>query len=231
MMQAIARRASMGRLIAFLVTTVFAAGLAHSQTRLKVNVPYPFTVASEKLPGGDYTFTVDEFRVVVQSSRDQASVNIVSQLNGPNVVLQGGSLIFDKTADGKLILSELWMPGGSGVLLHSPAKGDARTVLEFDDLSQIAHPSGKTAYRMACARCHGENGDGNKEADKFFNISIPRLNSAEVQSKSDAEIKDIILHGTSIMPPVEVDEAGFHHRLPPQDLDVVVAYIRTLKPS
>ncbi len=229
MMHAIAQKGTMGRLIALLVTTVFAAGLAHGQTRVQVNIPYAFNLASQKLAAGDYTFIVDEYRLVVRSSHDQASLPIVSQLNGPNVVLAGGSLIFDQTADGNLVLSELWMPSGNGILLHAPRKGDRRTILQFDNLSQMAHPSGKTAYREACARCHGESGDGNTEADKFFNISIPRLNSHEIQSKSDDQIKQIILNGTSVMPPVEVEEAGFRHRLPPQDLDAVVAYIRTLK--
>jgi hypothetical protein len=31
------------------------------------------------------------------------------------------------------------------------------------------------------------------------------------------------------MPPVEIDESGFRHRLPPQDVDAVIAYVRTLK--
>ena len=57
---------------------------------------------------------------------------------------------------------------------------------------------------------------GDKNADKFFNVTIPRLNSAEVQSKSDAELKEIIIKGTRAMDPVEIDESGFRHRLPPQ---------------
>jgi len=55
------------------------------------------------------------------------------------------------------------------------------------------------------------------------------LTSPEVQGKSDAELKEIISKGTQTMPPVEVEESGFRHRLPPQDVDAVVAYLRTLK--
>jgi hypothetical protein len=50
-----------------------------------------------------------------------------------------------------------------------------------------------------------------------------------VQSKSDAELKEIINKGGSAMPPVEIDESGFRHRLPPQDVDAVIAFVRTLK--
>jgi mono/diheme cytochrome c family protein len=85
------------------------------------------------------------------------------------------------------------------------------------------------AYDQTCFRCHGAGGKGDKNADKFFNTTIPRLNSAEVQSKSDAELKEIINKGGSAMPPVEIDESGFRHRLPPQDVDAVIAFVRTLK--
>jgi len=60
-------------------------------------------------------------------------------------------------------------------------------------------------------------------------VTIPHLNSAQIKSKSDAELKAIISSGTSDMPPVEIEESGFMHRLPAQDVDAVIAYVRTLK--
>jgi len=89
--------------------------------------------------------------------------------------------------------------------------------------------SGKTAFDLTCSRCHGPAGMGDKRADKFFNTTIPRLGSAAVQSKSDAELKEIITKGSRAMDPVEVDESGFRHRLPPQSVDAVIAFVRTLK--
>jgi hypothetical protein len=50
-----------------------------------------------------------------------------------------------------------------------------------------------------------------------------------VQGKSDAELKELITKGSGAMPPVEIDESGFRHRLPAQDVDAVIAYVRTLK--
>jgi hypothetical protein len=70
---------------------------------------------------------------------------------------------------------------------------------------------------------------GDERADKFFNLPIPRLSSAPVQAKSDAELRELITKGSSQVPPVEIDEAGFRHHLPPQDVDAVISYVRTLK--
>src|SRR5208337_1175564 len=137
-------------------------------------------------------------------------------------------LVFDKTSGGH-ILCEVWIPGTDGILLHSIPKDHARDVLLLTDLNQARNVSGKGAYDLTCARCHGADGKGDARADKFFKTTIPRLSSAEVQGKSDAELREIITKGTSTMPPVEIEEAGFRHRLPPQDVDAVIAYLRTLK--
>ena len=75
--------------------------------------------------------------------------------------------------------------------------------------------SGKTTYNLTCARCHGSDGGGNTQADQFFHTNIPRLNSAAVQSKSDAELKETIAKGIRAMPPVEIEESGFRHHLAP----------------
>lgn len=230
MIQMILRNVKAARLVALAVLTVIATGLADGQTqRVKVDIPYSFTVASKKLPAGEYTFSINDLILMVQSgSNAWARSMILTPLSGPPAFLQGGSLVFDKTNKGR-VLSELWLPSGAGVLVHSVPKGHDRDVLTFSELSQSAKASGKTAFNLTCAHCHGKDGRGNADADKFFKITIPQLASAEVQAKSDAELKEIIAEGTATMPPVEVEESGFRHRLPPQDVDAVIAYVRTLK--
>jgi mono/diheme cytochrome c family protein len=113
--------------------------------------------------------------------------------------------------------------------VHAISKGGDRVVISGATLDANHTYSGKAAYSLTCARCHGDNGKGNPEADKFFGLTIPRLNTPQVQSKTDAELKQLITEGSSVMPPVEIDESGFRHRLPPQDVDAVIAYVRTLK--
>jgi cytochrome c553 len=220
-----------GRLLAFLLVTFLAVGPAFGQRGQveRVQIPYEFTVGSKVLPAGTYTFSVADILVrVVSATGGEVRERIITRINGPNQFLRDGSLVFDKTGGGH-ILSELWIPGEDGILLHSIPKDHSREVFLFSGLSQTREVSGKAAYNLTCGRCHGPDGKGDEAADKFFKTKIPRLSSAEVQGKSDAELREIITQGSREMPPVEIDESGFRHRLPPQDVDAVIAYVRTLK--
>lgn len=233
MKQVSRKYAAAGRFLAFSLVAVFAAGLAYGQMRaVRFSVPYGFTVGSTKLPAGTYTFSISSGAfpaLMVQSEKGaSARTNIISQINGPNSLYRGGYLVFDKE-DGGLILSEVWISGTDGELVHPVPKGHNRLGLSGSGLDENRTYSGKAAFNLTCARCHGENGKGNEEADKFFGQKVPNLTSAEVQGKSDAELRQLINQGTSVMPPVEIDESGFRHRLPPQDVDAVIAYMRTLK--
>lgn len=217
----------------FLFITLFATGLAYGQgENITFNIPYGFTAGSKALPAGRYTFSISRqlSRLTVASDQTGSTgVSILSWMVGPNELFQGGYLVFDNATNGHLVLSEVWLTGTDGALVHSIPGGHDRLGISGTSLDMSRTYSGKTAYSLTCARCHGENGKGNPEADKFFGVKIPRLTSAEVQGKSDAQLKLIISQGTSVMPPVEIDESGFRHRLPPQDVDAVVAYLRTLK--
>jgi len=229
MQQMKTRGAMARRLMAFILVTFFAAVPAFGQSE-RVKIPYEFTFASKVLPAGMYTFSVTGTTLQVQSATGEALRSIIiTRLGGPSEFLRDGSLVFDKTAGGR-ILSEVWMPGTDGILVHSNPKGYSREILIFTSgLNQNPNISGRVAYDRTCGKCHGPDGKGDERADKFFNITIPRLSSAEVQGKTDAELREIITKGTSTMPPVEIEESGFRHRLPPQAVDAVIAYLRTLK--
>jgi cytochrome c5 len=220
------------RLMAFILFTVFASGLAYGQIHaISFSVPYAFAVGSKALPAGTYTFSTsrDLSSLKVESATAGSAVeNVITRISGPNDLYQGGYLIFDKAAKG-LILSEVWISGADGILVHSIPKGHERVGVSGTTLDMNRSYSGKTAYNLTCARCHGDNGIGNPEADKFFGKTIPRLSSAEVQAMTDAQLKKQITQGDNLMPPVEIDESGFRHRLPPQDVEAVIAYLRTLK--
>jgi hypothetical protein len=231
MQQMKTQRAMARRLMAFIFVTFVAVGPAFGQTGQteRTEIPYEFTFASKVLPAGTYIFSVTKFGLQMQSATGELfRAPIVARLSGPNEFLRDGSLVFDKTGGGH-ILSEVWLPGTDGILLHGNPKNHSREVLLFSGLNRTRNVSGRAAYNLTCGRCHGPDGKGDARADKFFNITIPRLSSAEVQGKSDAELREIITKGTSTMPPVEIDESGFRHRLPPQDVDAVIAYVRTLK--
>jgi mono/diheme cytochrome c family protein len=221
-----------GSFMAFILVTFFAVAGAFGQpeTVMRFEIPYGFNVGSKALPAGTYTFKSEESMLRVQSATAAAMAltNIVARLNRPEELIRDGYLIFDKSDSG-LTLSEVWIPGKEGVYLRAVAKGHTRFVLAGTAMNPDRSYPGKAAYNLTCAKCHGEKGEGIQAAEKFFNVSIPKLNSANVQAKTDAELKELITQGSQAMPPVEVDEAGFRHRLPQQDVDAVIAYVRTLK--
>lgn len=80
---------------------------------------------------------------------------------------------------------------------------------------------GEAVYSMKCRNCHAADGAGNPAIGKMMNVTLKPLGSAEVQAKSDADLKAVVTAGTGKMKPV----AG----LSPADVDNVIAYVRTLK--
>lgn len=81
--------------------------------------------------------------------------------------------------------------------------------------------AGQKVYTAKCRTCHGPAGQGNPAMAKVLKAEIRDLGSAEVQHKSDDELKKESRDGTGRMKPT----AG----LTGADLENVIAYIRTLK--
>jgi mono/diheme cytochrome c family protein len=77
-----------------------------------------------------------------------------------------------------------------------------------------AAADGKAVYDAKCKGCHKPDGSG------MAAMKMRALGSAEVQAKSDADLKKDITAGNGKMKPVAVAD--------PQAADLV-AYIRTLK--
>jgi mono/diheme cytochrome c family protein len=81
--------------------------------------------------------------------------------------------------------------------------------------------AGQAAFDVSCKSCHGADGTPNAAVARMLKVDIKDLKSAEVQGKSDDDIKKVITQGTGKMVPV--------HSVSGADLDNVVAYIRSLK--
>lgn len=94
-------------------------------------------------------------------------------------------------------------------------------------VSSFGQTSGKEVYDKTCKECHGDAGQGNSLADKFYEVRIPRLNSDFVQKKSDAELKEIMTKGRRRMGPPRVGQMMKHPTT--NEMDAVIAYIRSLK--
>ena len=88
---------------------------------------------------------------------------------------------------------------------------------------------GKAIFDKTCKECHGEKGKGNLTADKFYQVTIPRLTSKFVQDKSDAELKEIIIKGKRQMKAVRPGQPLMQHHGKSEWVDDVISYVRTLK--
>ncbi len=80
---------------------------------------------------------------------------------------------------------------------------------------------GGGVYTRACRKCHGADGNGVAPIGKALKVELKPLGGADVQKKSDDQIKKDITEGTGKM----VKVAG----LSADDVTNVIAYVRTLK--
>lgn len=83
--------------------------------------------------------------------------------------------------------------------------------------------AGKEVYLKKCASCHGQQGEAREAIAKSLNVKMKHLGSAEVQAKSDADVKKAIGQGAGKMKAVADLDA--------KAVDDVLAFFRTLKAS
>ena len=74
-------------------------------------------------------------------------------------------------------------------------------------------------FKSKCAMCHGPDGAGKTMMGE--KLKIPDLQSADVQKKSDADLKTIIIKGKDKMP-------EYGTKLSKEQIDCLVKYIRDL---
>ncbi len=92
------------------------------------------------------------------------------------------------------------------VPLLSSVKGDAA--------------AGKVSFAKRCASCHGASGEGKESIAKMLKVEMRHLGSKEVQAKSDADLRKVIVEGTGKMKPVK--------GLTDAEVANVIAYVRSL---
>lgn len=84
---------------------------------------------------------------------------------------------------------------------------------------------GKTLFRQSCGHCHGLDGKGDGEFGGYLNPPPANLASENTQSKSDMELKDVIMNGRSGTAMV-----GFEGALEEEQWNDLLAYLRSLNP-
>jgi len=226
-------RTTMMVTLSALLAFASAYGQAPSQHSLSGNVPFEFTLNKKVLPAGTYAFTLSRntggflLLTVSGGAAGKTTVPVLTKLGG-SFDPGDARLVFD-TFDSSHVLSEVWIPGEGGLLIQSTPKDHTHQSLVVVVSGPSMKLSGDKIYEQTCQKCHGPKGQGNPAADKFFQVTIPKLASAQVQAKSDEELKDVIMHGKRNMPPVRIGQATVQHLLPPDSVDAVIAFIRTFK--
>ena len=86
--------------------------------------------------------------------------------------------------------------------------------------STLSLAQGADTFKAKCAMCHGPDGKGDTAMGKKF--AVKDLGSAEVQSKSDADLTTIITKGKDKMP-------AYDGKLTNEQIEGLVKFIRTLK--
>lgn len=86
-------------------------------------------------------------------------------------------------------------------------------------IASFAADEGADLYKSKCAMCHGPDGAGKTLMGE--KLKIPDLRSAEVQKKTDADLKALIAKGKDKMPAYEA-------KLSKEQIDKLVIYIRDL---
>jgi mono/diheme cytochrome c family protein len=86
-------------------------------------------------------------------------------------------------------------------------------------ITSIAADESADLFKSKCAMCHGPDGAGKTMMGE--KLKIPDLRAAEVQKKSEAELKTIIAKGKDKMPAYET-------KLSKEQIDKLADYIRDL---
>ncbi len=86
-----------------------------------------------------------------------------------------------------------------------------------DQAAADAKKTGEAIFKANCVLCHGS--DGHSQTALGKQLGALDLHSAEVQKKTDAELKTVISHGQKSMP-------AFGGQLSPGEIAHVVGYVR-----
>jgi cytochrome c6 len=78
--------------------------------------------------------------------------------------------------------------------------------------------AGAAVYKSKCQTCHGPDGGGTAVGKS---LKVADLRSADVQSKSDTELTQVISDGKENMP-------GFKGTITDDEIHAVLAHVRTL---
>jgi len=105
----------------FLAALAVAVPYAVQTPAQNLNIPFDFVVGNKSYPAGEYEVNhanMDVPAVTLRSGKTVIDAIVITWLARPETDLTMVKLVFDKVGD-KRILSEVWMPGQEGLLIHA----------------------------------------------------------------------------------------------------------------
>lgn len=109
------------------------------------------------------------------------------------------------------------------------------TAVVFSAGALLAHSSlaadaeaGEAKFKQLCATCHGQSGHGDGPASAALNPSPRNMSDAEWQASVDDEHLHTVIKDGGAAVGLSPTMTAFGHALSEEDLDNIVAYIRTL---
>jgi len=94
----------------------------------------------------------------------------------------------------------------------------AALVLSASPAASEGTANGANVFKAKCVSCHGPDGSGTAVGKS---LQVADLRSPEVQSRSDAELTQVISDGKGNMP-------GFKGNISDDEIRAVLAHVRTL---
>jgi hypothetical protein len=100
---------------ALIVAFVMGGAMAYAQ-RITTTIEFPFVAGGKDMPAGKYTLEVTpSFTVILKGPTDTVLLPVITSL-GRHDRDADPEVVFDKV-DGKVLLSEIWMPDKDGLLV------------------------------------------------------------------------------------------------------------------
>lgn len=112
----------MSATVAMLVVAFVAVGALASAQSVTTDIKFPFVAAGKDMAAGKYTIGMTPAGSLRVSSTTGASIimPVITTL-GRHDKDPDAELVFDKI-EGKLVLSEIWLPGKDGYLVSADSK-------------------------------------------------------------------------------------------------------------
>ena len=98
----------------------------------------------------------------------------------------------------------------------------ASVLLSTTAVAQTDPKKTERTWKSKCASCHGATGKG--DTDKGKELKVPDMATPAFQAKTDDQLKKAISDGSE-----KAKDHAFKSELTPEQIDALVAYIRTFK--